>query len=99
MKQAVAVIGGVIIGLVAFACNIFIPRIPPKHDTDKRFVYSFLGLTLSFIIAGIALTLTWLKFKPSFVWFGLALCVTYIISLIAQSLQSLRQLKGVTGKQ
>jgi len=99
LNQPVAVILGVVTGLIAFACNILIPRIPPKDDTEKRFVYSFAGLGISILIAGIALSIVWLNFEPSFVWFGLALCVTYIISLIVQSVQSVKQLKGSMGKQ
>ena len=99
MKQIIAVLVGIFVGLIAFACNTLIPKIPSASNVERRFVYSFAGLLASMLIAGTALVIAWLKFEPSFVWFGLALCVTYIISLIVQSIQSVGQLKRHTGKQ
>jgi hypothetical protein len=93
------VILGILVGLVAFACNVFIPKIPKENDTDKRFVYGFAGLLVSTLIAGIALVIFWLRFEPDFVWFGMALCVAYITSLIVSAFQSVKQLKKHPGKQ
>ena len=93
MLPVFATIAGIIAGLVAVACNVVIPQIPPEDNPHKRLVYSYIGILASMIFSVIALVAWWYFAHPTFVWFGVSLCVAYIVGLMAYFLQNIRVLK------
>ncbi|MCL2491506.1 MAG: hypothetical protein FWE87_01995 [Coriobacteriia bacterium] len=93
LKPFIAVILGILAGLVSFACNVVIPKLPAAKNPEKQLVYSFGGLLASTIISIVALLLYWLFFESTFVQFGVALCVTFIIGLMVYFLQNINVLK------
>jgi len=98
LKPFIAVILGVLAGLIAFACNVLIPRHPNAKDPNKQLVYSYGGLLASTVVSIIALILFYLLFEPSFVWFGVALCATFILGLTMYFLQNIKVLKRNSDK-
>jgi hypothetical protein len=84
---------GIIAGLVTVACNIFIPQIASATDTYKRITYGYVGLLASTVFSMVALVAWRLFLQPSFVWFGVSLCATYILGLAAYFLQNIKLLR------
>ncbi|MCL2024654.1 MAG: hypothetical protein FWG78_02595 [Coriobacteriia bacterium] len=98
MVPLLATIAGIIAGLIAVACNVFIPRLPQADTPHKRMAYSYIGILVSMMFSVVALMLYWWLFNPSFVWFGVSLCVAYIVGLMVYFLQNVRTLKRNLGK-
>ena len=93
LKPFIAVILGILAGLISFACNVFIPKILTKRNPEKMLVHSFGGVLLSTIISIVSLIIYFLLAEPTFVWFGVTLCVTFIIGLTVYFLQNKTVLK------
>jgi MFS family permease len=94
----IAVILGILAGLASAACNFYIPQRAPEDEPMKKMVYGYYGILTSMFLAVAAILVCRLFFRTVFVWFGVTLCVTYVIALMAFFLQNIRLLKGNSEK-
>jgi MFS family permease len=94
----IAVLLGVIAGLVSAAFNFYLPQRAPKDEPMKKMVYGYYGILASMVFAIAAIIVCRLFFSTALVWFGVTLCVTYVTALIAFFLQNIKLLKGNSEK-
>lgn len=98
MTPFIAAVLGITGGLFSLACNVLVPKYFTAKKPEKAIVYGYSGLLMSTILSVILLVLFYLRYEPFFVWFGVSLCVSYIIGLMGYFVQSIRLLKGKSEK-
>ena len=98
MAPYIAVILGVVAGLMAVACNVILPLRAPKEDVQKRIVAGYASLLISTVFSIAAIILWWLFFKSTFTEFGVSLCSAYIVGLMVYFVKNIKVLKGNSGK-
>jgi len=89
----IAVPLGFVVGLVMMALMMFLPKLEKTGVPLKRLPYTLVGTLLAFVIGGGALFAYHSLAPHYFVWFGVMVIVTFLVSIALKTVPQISQLK------